>query len=238
MGADRRGPPANRPETAPQALEKMEFAPEKGVVPKACEAAPEDAENAHTARRDGVGAGSFTALRELPWSSASSRPHPEAPSRIGGLEGCGAQPIVRMKWSVLRQAQDEEKRSQPIAECSNEALPPADAPTPSAAACAGAEMAPQAIENIESAPGDGANPAAGVPRVVDAAAGRVSRAQRARLQSAAPEQGPPPPSPIEPPRWAMAGPEPVTSVLVPDLSAPGGFRRVNMRMLPNGMTVC
>ncbi len=161
-------PPANRPEMAPQASEKMEFAPEKGVDPKACEAAPEDADNACTARRDGAGAGSSTALRELLWSIASSRPHPEAPSRSGGLEGCGAQPTVRMNGSVLRQAQDvlrqaqdEEKRSQPIADCSNEASPPADAPKPSATACAGAEMAPQAIDTLASAPGNGVNPAAG-----------------------------------------------------------------------------
>ncbi len=143
----------------------MEFAPEKGVVPKACEAESEDAENAHAARRDGVGAGS-----------------------------------------------------------SSEALAAADAPTPSPSPCAGAEMAPQAIENVDSAPGN--DPAAGP---TDAAS---PHAEAFAIRCDAPG------SPIEPPLETRERLYPVAPVLVPDLSAPGGFRRVNIRMLPNGMAVC
>ncbi len=163
-------PPANRPKTAPQAPETMEFAPEKGLVPKACEAASEDAENAHAARRDGVGAGS-----------------------------------------------------------SNEALAPADAPTPSASPCAGAEMTPQAIENVDSAPGN--DPAAGP---TDAAS---LHAEALAIRGDAPGRAAPA-SAIELPIETRERLYPVAPVLVPDVSAPGGFRRVNIRMLPNGMAVC
>ena len=136
-----------------------------------------------------------------------------------------------MNGNVLRQAQDEEKQSQPTSECSNETLPPADAPTLSATACAGAEMAPQAIDDIESAPGNGVNPAAGP-------ADRTSpHAEALASECDAPGQAPQP-SPAELPLETMERLYPVATVLVPDLGAPGGFRRVNIRMLPNGTAVC
>ncbi len=188
VGASGAEAPADRPQTAPQAPETREFAPEKDVDPKA-------------------------------WEAAS----------IGSLEGCGEQQTVDRTWSVLRQAQDvlrqaqdEEKRSPPIADCSNQALPPAGAPAPSASACAGAEMAPQAIENVKSAPGN--DPAAG-PTDAPSSHGE-------------PPWQPPPASPIELPPETRENLYPVAPVLVPDPSAPGGFRRVNIRMLPNGMAFC
>ena len=129
------------------------------------------------------------------------------------------------------------------------AAPPRSGPAPDAPSFAGPEMAPQATENIEFAPGDGGSPAAGVPRLVAAIADRGGRAQRARLQSASPraeafasDLEPPrqasPPSPREPSHETMERPEPVAVVLVPDSSAPGGFRRVKIRFLANGVAAC
>ena len=53
MGA----PPADRAETAPQALEKMESAPDKSALPHAFEAAPPAAEPARSVRADDLEAG-------------------------------------------------------------------------------------------------------------------------------------------------------------------------------------
>ena len=57
------------------------------------------------------------------------------------------------------------------------------------------------------------------------------------MRSDAPGQAPPA-SPIELPPETMESPYPVAPAPVPHPSAPGGFRRVNIRMLPNGMAVC
>ena len=47
-----------------------------------------------------------------------------------------------------------------------------------------------------------------------------------------------PGSPVELPPEATERLYPVAPMLVPDLRAPGGFRRVNIRMLPNGVAAC
>ncbi len=131
---------SDRPESAPQALEKMESAPKNGVVPRA------------------------------------ARHHSDGKSK---------DPFV------------------------------------------GAKMAPQAIESLKSAPGSGAIPTGGTPPYEGGCATGVD----------APGQAPAT-SPDELPFQAIESLYPVAPVLVPDPAAPGGFRRVNIRMLPNGMAVC
>ena len=51
------GRPVDRPEMAPQALEKMESAPDKSALPHAFEAAPPAAEPARSVQADGLEAG-------------------------------------------------------------------------------------------------------------------------------------------------------------------------------------
>ena len=98
-------------------------------------------------------------------------------------------------------------------DASNGAPPPAagrpDCGPAPAAPRAGAEMAPQAIENTDSAPGYG------------------------RTAGVEPELAPPPATPVE--RQPMEWAEPTSVVLAPDPSAPGGFRRMEIRYLRNGV---
>ena len=99
---------ANRPEKAPQAIEKMESAPDTGAVLNPREAPAQRAEDAPSARRSDAPESSKKAFSP----PAARPPQPDPASR---------------------------------------------------ASCAGAEKAPQAIENIDSAPGNDANPAAAEP---------------------------------------------------------------------------
>ena len=157
----RDAPPAHRPETAPQALENMESAPEKGAAP----AAPDDAVVTRDGPQRGIGA-------ELP----------------------------------------------------DESLAP---PVAGRAPRAGAQMAPQVIEKIDSTPENGGNPAATAeekPAQADGFAGGDA-ARRA----------PAPAGAIELPQETIAWPESAASVLVADPAAPGGFRRMTIRMLRNGV---
>ena len=111
---------------------------------------------------------------------------------------------------------------------SNEASPPAAAPQPDpacAAPCAGPETAPQVIETIGSAVGNSRTPAAAAP---SGASSPHADAFAGCGDAPGPERD------VEHPLAAY----PVASVMVPDHAAPGGFRRVNIRMLPNGMAVC
>ncbi len=120
------------------------------------------------------------------------------------------------------------------AEGSDEAAPPlavAQASDLAAAAtlARGAEMAPEAIENVDSAPHDSAGPTAAeaplAPRPDDLSA------------ACAPIQAPPTAGALDPDAWneALA---PTVAALVADPAVPGGFRRVKMRMLRNGWAVC
>ncbi len=179
-------PPADRPEMAPQALEKMEFAPGNGAASEALggadEAAPQAPETPRPARPEDAGAG-FS----------------------------------------------DEALAPPVA------APPPD-PAPHAPSCDGPQMAPQAPEKIESAPENGRAPAAAEPKH-----GASSREDAFASPLLALEQAPPPPTPIELPRQTIGGPEPVggtamgVSMALDDL---GRVRRVNFRVLPNGVAAC
>ena len=96
---------------------------------------------------------------------------------------------------------------------------------------AGAETAPQAVENIDSAPGTDSAMAEASP------SGEPSPHAGAFASGAAsPEETPPPSNPIEPQPddW----PDITTVVLAPDPAAPGGFRRMRIRILRNGVAAC
>ena len=166
----------DRPEMAPQALEKMESAPDKSALPHAFEAAPPAAEPARSVPADALEAGP-----------------------------------------------------------PNDALPPAaesplcdPAPT---ASVAGAQMAPQAVENMDSVPESDRIPAAAGP------GGELSpHAGGFAPGVASPEEARPPADPVE--RPPMEWPESTAVVLAPDPAAPGGFRRMNIRLLRNGVAAC
>ena len=169
-------PPAIGPETAPQAIEKMEFAPENGAVPEAS---------------DDV--------------SRLAGPHKTASAQDSPDEAC-APAVVG---------------------------PPRSGRATDAPPCDGPETAPQAPEKIEfrarkrHEPGParsdrGGVSACGRPHVPPRGAGAIPAAGEPNGHS-----GP-----------AMERPEPAAVVLVADLGAPGGFRRVNVRMLLNGVAAC
>ena len=117
---------------------------------------------------------------------------------------------------------------------SNDASPPApEPPRPGPAPrapCAGAEMAPQPVENTDSAPGNDRAAAAAGPSEEPS-----PHADASASSAASPEEAPPPASPIEQP---MEWPESTAVVLAPDSAAPGGFRRMRIQFLRNGVAAC
>ena len=113
-------------------------------------------------------------------------------------------------------------------EASDDAVPPAAQSDPPRA---GAQTAPQAVENIDSAPGTDSAMAEASP------SGEPSPHAGAFASGAAsPEETPPPANPIEPQPddW----PDITTVVLAPDPAAPSGFRRMRIRILRNGVAAC
>ena len=118
-------------------------------------------------------------------------------------------------------------------EASNDAAPPAAQPPQSdpgsAEPRAGAEMAPQAVENIDFAPGNKRTPTAAGPTEEpsphgDAGASRAASSEEAQPSAIVPQ--------------FMEWPESTAVVLAPDPAAPGGFRRMRIRFLRNGVAAC
>jgi hypothetical protein len=172
--------------------------------------------------------------REPTGAPPADRPEmaPQALEKIESAPEKRAAPNAREAAPRADENAGSARRDGVGAKSSNEALPPAAAPRSepaSAGPCAGAEMAPQTIENIESAPGNGGSPAEAEP-----ADGPSAHADAFARSADAPG----PASGAEHSLETVEVLYPVASVLVPDSGAPGGFRRVNIRMLPNGMAVC
>ncbi len=112
-------------------------------------------------------------------------------------------------------------------EASNDAAPPAAQPPQSdpgsAEPRASADMAPQAVESIDFAPENNRAPTAAGPIEEPSPGGDVGAAFSEQAQ----------PSAIGP--QFMEWPESTAVVLAPDPAAPGGFRRMRIQFLRNGV---